>query len=231
MKDTNAAKDARAANAGIAGQAAAEKRPARSRASGIQRRADIIGATLRVMAREGLRAVSHRAVATEAQVPLAATTYYFRDLEDLIVESFLHWSERQGGEIAQFQARVLALLAGFEASGLAPAARAEALAEAAALYVQDQVQRLRDAGVLEYAPLHEAIRMPRLRAALERQQQAHLGFLEKVHIALGSPRAALDAQITNSVLLGLEKAALLAQGPVDTRPALLRYLQGVLAPR
>ena len=82
----------------------AARQPARVRASAVQRRQDIIEATLRVMARDGLRAVSHRAVASEASVPLASTTYYFRDLEDLIIESFLHWSEGQRRDIEAFQA-------------------------------------------------------------------------------------------------------------------------------
>ena len=188
-------------------QSTAARQSTRSRASAVQRRQHIIEATLRVMARDGLRAVSHRAVASEASVPLASTTYYFRDLEDLIIESFLHWSEGQRRDIEAFRARVLALLSQTRAAGTA-----EALADAASAYVLDQVQRLRDDRVLEYAFLHEAIRAPRLRAAL------------------GSPQPQLDAQITNSVLLGLEKSALLAQGPVEIRAVMLRHLQQALQP-
>ena len=203
----------------------AAKQPARVRASAVQRRQDIIEATLRVMARDGLRAVSHRAVAVEASVPLASTTYYFRDLEDLIIESFLHWSEGQRRDIEAFQVRVLALLSQTRVAGTA-----EALADAASAYVLDQVRRLRSDRVLEYAFLHEAIRVPRLRAALERQQQGYLDFLREFHAALGSPQPGLDAQITNSVLLGLEKSALLAKGPVEVRAVMLRHLQQALRP-
>jgi DNA-binding transcriptional regulator YbjK len=203
----------------------AAKQPARVRASAVQRRQDIIEATLRVMARDGLRAVSHRAVASEASVPLASTTYYFRDLEDLIIESFLHWSEGQRRDIEAFQVRVLALLSQTRVAGTA-----EALADAASAYVLDQVRRLRSDRVLEYAFLHEAIRVPRLRAALERQQQGYLDFLREFHAALGSPQPELDAQITNSVLLGLEKSALLSQGPVEIRAVMLRHLQQALQP-
>ena len=121
--------------------------------------------------------------------------------------------------------RVLALLSQTRVDGTA-----EALADAASAYVLDQVQRLRSDRVLEYAFLHEAIRVPRLRAALERQQQGHLEFLRGFHAALGSPQPDLDAQITNSVLLGLEKSALLAQGPVEVRAVMLRHLQQALQP-
>ena len=75
------------------------KRPAVVRESGKQRRLEIIEAALRVIARDGLRAVSHRAVAAEAAVPLAATTYYFHDLADLIAESFLYWSSAQQANV------------------------------------------------------------------------------------------------------------------------------------
>jgi len=206
-------------------QSTAARQPARTRASAVQRRQDIIEATLRVMARDGLRAVSHRAVAVEASVPLASTTYYFRDLEDLIIESFLHWSEGQRRDIEAFQVRVLALLSQTRADGTA-----EALADAASAYVLDQVRRLRSDRVLEYAFLHEAMRAPPLRAALERQQQGYLDFLREFHAALGSPQPGLDAQITNSVLLGLEKSALLAKGPVEVRAVMLRHLQQALRP-
>ena len=41
------------------------------------RKSQIIDATVFVIARAGTGAVTHRAVAKEANVPLAATTYYF----------------------------------------------------------------------------------------------------------------------------------------------------------
>src|SRR5512139_2609716 len=116
-------------------KATAVTRTPRARASAIQRRLDIIEATLRVMAREGLRAISHRAVAAEAQVPLAATTYYFRDLEDLIIESFLHWSEGQRREVESFHARTVELMTA--TAGALPGERARVLADAASQYVRD----------------------------------------------------------------------------------------------
>lgn len=195
-----------------------------ARASAVQRRLDIIAAALRVMARDGLRAISHRAVAAEAQVPLAATTYYFRDLEDLIIESFLHWSEGQRREVEQFHARTLELLD--RTAGAAREERVRAVAAAASLYVENQVERERADRVLEYAFLHEAVRVPRLRAALERQRQGYLRFLEEFHAAMGSQQPALDAQITHSVLLGAERAALLAEDAVDVAAVLRRHLLG-----
>jgi DNA-binding transcriptional regulator YbjK len=202
------------------------------RASGKQRRLAIIQATLRVMAREGLRAVSHRAVAAEAGVPLASTTYYFRDLDDLITESFLHWSALQQVQVEGFYRRAVQILA---ASGREPdesASVARELARVAAEYVIEQVTRHRKDRVLELAFLHEAARVPRLRAVVREQQVGFLDFLEQFHTALGSQMPSLDAQITHSVLLGMEKSAVLADTDQpdagSIRQVFERYLLTVL---
>ena len=59
-----------------------------ARAGSEQRRRAILEATLRIIVRDGIRAVRHRAVAKEAGVPLSATTYYFKDIHDLIADAF-----------------------------------------------------------------------------------------------------------------------------------------------
>ncbi len=51
------------------------------------RRRAIVEATLSVIGRGGVDAVTHRAVAIEADVPLAATTYYFASKAELVQEA------------------------------------------------------------------------------------------------------------------------------------------------
>jgi DNA-binding transcriptional regulator YbjK len=65
-----------------------------SRQGSEQRRQAILDAAMRIIVREGVRAVRHRAVAAEAAVPLSATTYYFRDINDLITDTFALFVER-----------------------------------------------------------------------------------------------------------------------------------------
>ena len=52
------------------------------------RRREILDATLRVIGQSGVNGVTHRAVALEANVALASTTYYF-DSKDALVEEAL----------------------------------------------------------------------------------------------------------------------------------------------
>lgn len=64
------------------------------RAGSEARRREILEATLRVIVRDGIRAVRHRSVAKEANVPLSATTYYFRDIQELISDAFTLFTEK-----------------------------------------------------------------------------------------------------------------------------------------
>src|SRR5690606_40873094 len=65
-----------------------------SRAKSEHRRRLILEAALRIVVRDGVRGIRHRAVAAEAEVPLAATTYYFRDIDELIVDTFTLYTEK-----------------------------------------------------------------------------------------------------------------------------------------
>src|ERR671912_2321759 len=62
---------------------------ARMYQKGERRRDEILQATLRVIGARGADAVTHRAVAEEAGVPLSATTYYFASKEELLEQTLL----------------------------------------------------------------------------------------------------------------------------------------------
>jgi len=60
------------------------------RARGERRRQAILDATLALVGRKGAGAITHRAVAEEAGVPLAATTYYFSSKSELVREALTY---------------------------------------------------------------------------------------------------------------------------------------------
>lgn len=61
---------------------------------GPERRRAILDATARVIATGGIRALTFRAVAREAGVPLGSTTYYFDDKEHLLREALQDMRDR-----------------------------------------------------------------------------------------------------------------------------------------
>jgi DNA-binding transcriptional regulator YbjK len=71
-------------------------------ARGARRRAALLDAAAALLEEEGFAAVHHRAVAARAGLPLAATTYYFASLAELLEEAL-----RRAGEPYLAEARSL----------------------------------------------------------------------------------------------------------------------------
>jgi DNA-binding transcriptional regulator YbjK len=72
-----------------------------SRQRGERTRQKIIAAAQRVIARDGVRAASHRSVAQEAGVNLSLTTYYFVDLYELIAAAFRTFSDGGNSQLRE----------------------------------------------------------------------------------------------------------------------------------
>ncbi len=59
-------------------------------ATGERKREQILDASVQVFGTGGAAAVTHRAVAKVANVPLGSTTYYFTDRDDLLLQTMAH---------------------------------------------------------------------------------------------------------------------------------------------
>jgi len=75
---------------------------------GEARRAQLLEAALRVIARGGVSAATHRAVAAEAGVPLGATTYYFKSREDMVAQAFELVVQRDQTALARARDEIVA---------------------------------------------------------------------------------------------------------------------------
>lgn len=71
------------------------------RANDPQRREKIVQATLDAVIAHGIHAVTHRKIATIAQVPLGSMTYYFSGIDELLMEAFDRFTDRM---MLQYQA-------------------------------------------------------------------------------------------------------------------------------
>jgi DNA-binding transcriptional regulator YbjK len=102
----------------VEGAAAQEQEPTPltdgRRARGERRRAEIIDATLRVVARDGAAGVTHRSVAREAGVTTSLSLYYFATLDDLLVAALTNVVEGYERQLRQIIER-----GGDELDGLA----------------------------------------------------------------------------------------------------------------
>ncbi len=195
----------------------------RRQARGEQRRTQVLEATLRLLARGGPRAVTHRAVAAEAGAPLRATTYYFSSRDELLVEALRHYADTA---IARFDA----LSVPVEALSERPPERLRELA--ASMLADTVLSDLADESgglVAEYELVLEIGRNLAIEDDYRRWQQRLEDMLAAYATALGSADPALDARLVLATLRGLELEALARPSQPPDRDDLTRVFRRLLA--
>lgn len=191
---------------------------------GERRRDEILSATLRVIGARGADAVTHRAVAEEAGVPLSATTYYFASKEELLEQTLLMAARE---ETERLERLVLEL-----------APRSLSVEEWAAA-VAAQISHGVEAEPAKHVALFElgleATRREPLRVEMQRWQDAHLRLAEMGCRAIGSDAPELDARVVVAAITGLMLEQLAGgRGDFETavmRPALERLLRQMAGDR
>src|SRR5882724_3633249 len=184
------------------------------------RREQILEATLRVIGRDGREAVTHRAVAEEAGVPLGSTTYYFDSRDDLLGQALEHVAAHEVERYGRLGEELRTVKSGRE---LADRLISELVAAA-----EDRV-----AYIAEYELWLEAGRRPDLREAAQNwcdaEQRAVAGALDE----LGSNDPRADASLVVAAIDGLGERVLAreddpAKAAKEFRPELRRLIERLI---
>jgi TetR/AcrR family transcriptional regulator, regulator of biofilm formation and stress response len=173
------------------------------------RRRAIVEAALAVIGRGGVDAVTHRAVAVEAGVPLAATTYYFGSKAELVQEA-LELVIARSGEIVEECTRIDGRL---DCDGLVDRLTGFAVAQ-----LEDREAPL----IAQYELMLEAGRRAHLRPLAQRWSEAYMGGL--VDLVRASPLP--DPEHSAALLSALIEGALLEQLSLPRED----FADGVLRP-
>ena len=181
------------------------------------RREQILEATLRVIGNSGRSAVTHRAVAEEAGVPLGSTTYYFDSRDDLLRQALEHVAASEVeryGELGEELRQVKS------ASELA-----DRLIDQLVSAVEDRV-----AYIAEYELWLEAGRRPELREAAQSWCDAEQRSVAVAMESLGSTDPAADASLVVAAIDGLGERVLAreddpAAAAREFRPELRRLIK------
>lgn len=183
---------------------------------GRARRTEILDAAIAVVARDGTGALTHRAVAKVARVPLASTTYYFESRDDLLLEAFRHLTERRSAALEA----ALAVLPERLSVDAAASGWAHALAE---------LLTGEPAWVVAEIEIHlEASRRPPLRAIHAGWEAKAMEYFTAGMKAIGSRKPAADAAIVLAVLTGLEIGEIVNPTPHAERDLLAPLLRRLL---
>ncbi len=180
-----------------------------------RRRTAILEAALRLIGREGRQALTHRAVAAEAGVPLGATTYYFESREDLLGQALQHVAAQGIEHFEELRAELREVTS---AADLAERLLAGVVASA-----ED-----RTAFIAEYELWLEAGRNPGLREAAVTWCEAEQSVVADALGRLGSKDPATDASIVVAVLDGLGERVLARDDPAPAAREMLPEVQKVI---
>lgn len=203
------------------------------RAKSEARRRLILEAALRVIAKEGVRAIRHRAIAKEADVPLAATTYYFKDIDELIIDAFTLYTEKALAEVTRFSYEFEKPLTQMLNNNLHLAqgnlsTLMQTITEQLVQYIQNQADTYRTMLVIEQAFRYEAILNQRINELVKIHQQALTQHIERFFKMLNFANPKVDAGIVLALFNSLEYKQLLNNKPNDTNEISLiiaRYLE------
>jgi DNA-binding transcriptional regulator YbjK len=189
------------------------------RPRGAARREALLQATLRVLADAGADSVTHRAIAAEAGLPLASTTYHFASKEELLTEALRFASER---DLSRLHAAA-AVPANGPTPG--PAQIADVLVDPA----ESAGASGRPWLLATYTLLLEAARRPALQALARAWTAAYVESVSALLTAAGSRRADDDARLLIAACDGLIVDQLAAGAPADPRAELQRLAAILIA--
>lgn len=182
------------------------------RSKGEQTRELILDGALRVIAREGLRGITHRAVAAEAGVQLSLTTYYFKDIGSLIQETFELFCARSRPTNEQIWGEIFTYLDSFSSTEL----RKTAVREAIATHLSQRATEILLAGIIdnpvglavEQIFFTTVLQSPSLRELASVHRQTLLAPLVEICRRFNKRDPELDAQLLLDTMTRLEYEAL-----------------------
>ncbi len=180
---------------------------------GQKTRQAILDATLRVIADGGVRAVTHRAVAAEADVSLSLTTYHFSDIFDMVSSAFNDFVDRERPRVEQAWREVFDHVHRYSAAERRRRNIREQLRRRLTRigvdYLLDKLQNHRAGIAVEHHFYFEALNDARLRALYETSREPVLAEMTRFAALFNRQTPELDAEILIGVILKMEHKALI----------------------
>lgn len=183
----------------------------------MSRKSEIADAGIRVIATKGARALTHRAVDTEAGIPEGSTSYYARSRRDLLVMVIDRLAEHTSDDFGEFRVP----------DRQTPKTAARAIADAV-----DRLAERGESHIARLVLLFELRDNDELRDRLMQQSPVRISLVDSAVALLASIGARADAARAAD-LVGLVDALLMyrvaSADAVRVENVLAAYLVGILA--
>ncbi|MCP5206822.1 MAG: TetR family transcriptional regulator [Hahellaceae bacterium] len=207
-----------------------------ARAKSEHRRRLILEATLRLVAKEGIRGVKHRSVAKEAGVPLASTTYYFKDIDELISDAFMLFAENSQKNLESFYGQLASLISAHDYDELTKSKElrdklCDQVVSLGVQYINAQIRFRKNDILAEQAFLLESIRDEMLKPIARKYRIVWQSSLANLLRDLGSKSPDENATIIISTVYSLQYDGVINDGILNdgtVRRVWKRLLDGIL---
>ncbi|MCP4273771.1 MAG: TetR family transcriptional regulator [Gammaproteobacteria bacterium] len=203
--------------------------PKSRRADGAKKKIKILEAALRLIVKKGIRGVKHRAIAKEANVSLSSTTYYFKDIHDLITDAFTYFANEELKSSEQLHKNSLEALKTINKP--AQLSSKEHLTAVISVFVQEhisqQIMQI-DRRILEYAFQDEALHNTKLANTMTLMQESNLRMIDEFFISMGSRDPRSDAHITLASIRHIEYQLIIDKKQSIDDPIIKRMVESLI---
>jgi len=185
-----------------------ENTTVKRRSKGEQTRNQILKSAIEVLASQGIKGTTHRAVANHAQLQLSLTTYYFKDIQELVHQAFMLSSNITAAKAGAAWLPVFEYLDSFNKTQLKKVSIREELREkltqTATQYLVDKITKERIELSIEQLLFTEIQITPQLRELAHNHRNALLSPFVQLSGYFNNTNAELDGDILLTVFTQLE---------------------------
>jgi AcrR family transcriptional regulator len=197
------------------------KLPIKRRSKGELTREKILIAAIEVLALNGVKGTTHRAIASHAQLQLSLTTYYFKDIQELIHQAFRLNSEHIISRADTILEAAFATISSIERKELRKTVIKEVLCqkltEMTAAHLIDNIKHQAISLAVEQLMLTEIQVTPELRLLIQEHELAQLVPYEQLCSFFNKVTPELDAKIMYTVFSQLQYSQLTKQVSIDVK--------------
>lgn len=191
----------------------------RRRSKGERTREKILIAAIEVLALNGIKGTTHRAIASHAELQLSLTTYYFKDIQELIHQAFKLNSKHITSRVDTTLAAVFTLITKIAKKELRKTAVKEILCqqltEMTAQHLIDNIKHQAISLAVEQLMLTEVQVTPALRLLAQEHELAQLVPYEQLCQFFNKVSPKLDAKIMYTIFSQLQYGQLAKQVNID----------------
>lgn len=172
----------------------------------VDRREVLLDAAIRVIAAQGLRGLTHRAVEAEAGVPHGSTTYYFGTRHDLVTALMKYIADR-GAKQAEPIGRALSLMLADRSKPV----DIDVISDSLIAWIDSEAEM----ELVRYELQIAGARDPEMKALMTEVCSRFAQMCEPIAIACGSRNPKRDAKVLQAAIDGLMFARLTITDPDD----------------